>query len=171
MGFIYIKRRREPIEVANDRAYRVKCRWLGIDDTPKAEPTEVLDLGEWAGEYSQIVSVEMSKEAPKPAKTYEEEEREKHAELMRTPVEERAKMLGAFKLGWFVRSHMTQKEPPATVMDVAERVALAYLKKNPRVAFATNDVFEPIFKQHFGKKAAPTLAEKMTIHTPEAKAN
>lgn len=68
MALISIKGRKDPIEVPNDIARKVKRRWLGVFETGegKAEKTDVLDLGDWAGEYGQIKSVELDKFQSKP---------------------------------------------------------------------------------------------------------
>lgn len=63
MAIIYIKGKQDPIHVPNDKAAKIKQRWLGDPefDIPKAEYTDIIDLGEWAGEYGQIKGIEIEK--------------------------------------------------------------------------------------------------------------
>lgn len=66
MAKITIKGRKEPIEVENEIAKRVKSRWCGDPTTGagKAQKDDILDLGEWAGEYGSIRSIELDKYKP-----------------------------------------------------------------------------------------------------------
>lgn len=61
MSIIIVKGRREPIEIEKDRAKLIKARWLGIDGQPKADPEDILDLGDmWTGQYKRIDSIELN---------------------------------------------------------------------------------------------------------------
>lgn len=58
MATINIKGRADPIIVSSERARIVKKNWCGDNPVPR---DQILDLGEWAGEYGQIKSVELEK--------------------------------------------------------------------------------------------------------------
>lgn len=176
MALIYIKRKREPIEVSNDRARKIKQLRFGDPDgsgNNKAEPTEMIDLGdEWAGELGQIVSVEMTKERPVAVKQNNEEvERlEQEARLRALPIEKRVHAIGFgfFKLSWWMRSGQREKEPPEAVMSLAEKAALDYLKEHKDATQIASNVYEPILTKYWGKREPTTLADKMrVIHKPE----
>lgn len=63
MAKVFIKNRKEPLEVDNTTAKRVKSRWCGDPTTGagKAQKDDILDLGEWAGEYGAIRSIELDR--------------------------------------------------------------------------------------------------------------
>ena len=61
MALIYIKKRRDPIEIANERARGLKEQWMD-KNTPK---DDIIDLGVWAGCIAEIQSIEMT-----PQRTY-----------------------------------------------------------------------------------------------------
>ena len=58
MALIYIKKRREPIEIANERARGLKEQWMD-KNTPK---DDIIDLGVWAGCIAEIQSIELTSE-------------------------------------------------------------------------------------------------------------
>lgn len=62
MAKVRIKRKLELLTIDDDRARSLKNRWLGINGASKAEVTELLDLGSWAGNYGQIDGVEIETE-------------------------------------------------------------------------------------------------------------
>lgn len=68
MAKIIIKGRKEPIELDNETAKKVKHRWCGDVSTGagKADPTDIVDLGDWAGEYGSIRSIELDRYVPPP---------------------------------------------------------------------------------------------------------
>lgn len=69
MARIRIKGRTEEIIVDNDKARRIKARWAGDpqNNITKADRGDILDLGEWSGEYGSIRSIELDRWAPPPA--------------------------------------------------------------------------------------------------------
>lgn len=156
MALLYIKKRREPIDIKPERAYKIKQRWLGIDGVEKADPTDTLDVGEWAGEYSQIASIEIPKERfEKAQKNYvdpEEEQRKEELRLIAMPIEERAKILYMFEMRWFMRSGMSEKNAPPDVIEKAQKLALAYYKENPMQPYLPEHVLEPLLVARWGEK-------------------
>lgn len=68
MAKIFIKSRKEPLEIPNEKAKQIKLRWCGDSNTGagKAERDDILDLGEWAGEYGSIRSIELDRFTPPP---------------------------------------------------------------------------------------------------------
>ena len=61
MALIFIKKRREPIEIEYTRAKKIKdLRFGDINGNGKGAPLETVNLGdEWAGELGQISAVEL----------------------------------------------------------------------------------------------------------------
>lgn len=171
MALIYIKRRKEPIEIDNDRARRIKAMRFGdLNGNGKLDEHELIDLGdEWAGELGQIAAVEIKKEAPpRPVYDPEAERRAEEAKLRAIPIDKRVDAIGFgfFKLTWWMRSGRSpeHKEPPAHVMDYARRYALDYLKKNPNEVGIPINVYEPLLEKHWGKKKS-LADEKRIIHS------
>ena len=68
MGRIKIKGRRENIELDDTRCQKLKNKWLGLNGERKADIKDLVDIGDWAGEYSQIDSIEIVKEKIDPRK-------------------------------------------------------------------------------------------------------
>ncbi len=64
MAIITIKGRNEGIVISNETAIEIKKRWIGSPGIAKADKTDILDLGEWCGEYGKISSIEVEKERP-----------------------------------------------------------------------------------------------------------
>lgn len=54
MALIYLKSRKDPIEVSNEVAGKVKINWLS-----KLDPQKIIDLGRITFTYDQIKSIEM----------------------------------------------------------------------------------------------------------------
>ena len=163
MALIYIKKRREPIEVDNERARKIKLlRFGNVDGVGKVDPSELIDLGDdWAGEIGQISAVEIKKEQPREVKADPmQEQREWVTAQLAMSIEERAKQMFKFKIDWFTRSHFKQKEPPATVMEYAERIALNWFKAHPNAPEFPNDILEPLLVKHWGVKKQGTGLDK-----------
>ena len=59
---IYINKRIQPIFLERDRAIKLKNRKFGLNRTPRADPQEAVDLGTWAGQYSEIKSIDLEEE-------------------------------------------------------------------------------------------------------------
>lgn len=170
MALIYIKRRKEAIEVSNERAQALKDVWIGANGKDKMDEHELVDLGEWSGEIGQIVSIEMTKiEAPKP-RVQDEIEEENRAWLAMSP-EAKGSNLGRFNLGWFTRSGMREKNAPEEVQAKARGILIGFYSTNPNAIAYPSDILEPLFEEHFGAKTgktiAQTLAETKTVQEGE----
>lgn len=143
MAIIVVKGRKEPIELENERALKIKARWLGLDETLKADPNDVVDLGVWAGEYGRIVEIEMTKSvngtAPEDPMAKQEEEARRQQELWvkMTPVE-KSKATGKFKLKYLM---MTTKKPEQAIIEKAEALLLAFYKKADPAVHAPDSIW------------------------------
>lgn len=62
MAQVHIKKRARPIELDYSRAKILKQRKYGYDGVAKAEASDQVDLGEWAGQYGEILSIDMAVE-------------------------------------------------------------------------------------------------------------
>lgn len=166
MARIVIKGRRDPIEIENDRAQKIKDRWLGLNGAVKAEPNDVLDLGIWSGEYGRIGEIEMtfySAGSPVEDKTakYQEEERKRLEEWAKLTPEEKGKRLAPFKLAYGVRTGKYNEPVPEDILKKAEKVQVEFYKKNPKAFGVPNEVFGSLLPP----RTAPTIAQKMTVNT------
>lgn len=164
---VTIRRRKEPVEVDEERGRKIKLLRFGdVDGNGKAEPDTDIDLGdEWSGKLDQIVSIEFVKVSENNGAAYNpEEDWKKHeAELLKLSPAERAESMGSFKMSWFMRSKMQQKQPPAKVLAEAKKIATKFFEKNPRVATLPSNVLEPLLQKHFGKDKGHNLAESKRI--------
>jgi len=141
MALVFIKSRQQPIEINTEKARGIKARWLGdsFNKIEKADIHDVLDLGEWAGEYGQIRSIDLYSKHPDEEresrqKKMEEEQREqrmKEDEFRKLPPEEKAKKMEFFKVTWSVRNGFKSEPIPQKVLDKVYQIQLKYYKNNP----------------------------------------
>lgn len=168
MALIYIRARREPIEIENERARKIKALRFGdINGENKADPSEMIDLGDaWAGELGRIVAVEMTK-VEKSAPKYDpnKEMNEYIASQRKLPIKERAAQLARFKMSWWSRSGMKEKEPPQAVLAEALKLSLDYYKEHPDAYEVPMSILEPVLVKYWGSKIPETLAEKKKLST------
>ena len=171
MAKINIKRKREPLIISNERAKNVRELWV---KNPKS--TDLIDLDGWSGEINQIVSIELepANYGTKTVDNFNDEYyRAKKAKLAQPP-ERRAKNLEEFKLMWFTRSNLTEKEAPKEALEKAEKISFEFFTKNPKEFRVPYSVFEPILFAKFGlrgnSRSVEKIAEKMEVET-EVKAS
>lgn len=174
MAQIFIKKRKEPIFISDERAGKLKKIWL---ENPKSD--DLVDLEIWTGEIRMISSIEIEKERKENRVDYEKEHREAVERILKQPPEVRAKHLGEFELNWFMRSGMNEKHPPQEVMQKAEAIALKYFTENPNQIRVPRELYEPLMFARFGVKnqsansgqISNKLAEKMTVSEPVKKSD
>lgn len=151
MAQIWIKGRKEPIEVSREIAKQVKHRWCGDPSTGagKADKTDVFQIDDFAGEYGMIKMIEIDKikvefdhEAHR--KAQEAEEEKQRQEWLQMPPEKKAKHLGQFKLAWSVRHNFSKEDPPQDVLDQAEKLQLEYYRNNPQAEAIPPRVYESL---------------------------
>lgn len=166
-GFIYIKRKKDPIEVTEDRARKIKLLRFGNDGENKADPEELIDLGdEWAGKLGEITAVEIKKDVPKTKPIDPDaERREWMRQELAKPIEERAKELALFKIAWWMRSGMKEKEVPKTVLEVAEQEALKWFTEHPNAPQLDTSVLEPILVKYWGTAKPKLGTQKRVVHS------
>ena len=138
MAQIYLKGRKEPIEVTNEVARNVKRRWCGDPSTGagKAEKDDILQLDDWAGEYGMIKMIELDKvktevDHESHRKAQEAEDERQRQEWLKLPPEKKALLLGHFKLRWSVHHGFSKADPPQDVLDKAYQIQLEYFRANP----------------------------------------
>ena len=168
MAQIYIKRKKEPLVISNTRAIALKKMWI---ENPKS--SDLIDLGDWSGELAQIVSIEMDSDTYKvpTVKDFAEENVKNRQAILATPPEKRAKFLERFKLIWFTRSGLTEKETPQDVLDKVEKIQLEYYTKEPKAYFVPSVLYEPILFARWGVKrgqnSVQMIAKKMEVDMPK----
>lgn len=154
MALIYVKRRKDPIKISNARAQAVKDAKFGNGNTPKAENDEFLDLGIWAGQFGEIVQIELDEVVTVKQDTTEidrQKEIEKdEAEMRAMSKEDLAKrhlrMIAMWK--WFGWSKMQEKEAPQEAQEFMLKKLIAFFKKYPNEIYPPTDLVEA-FKDHF----------------------
>ena len=162
---VFIKGRKEPIEIENDRARKLKVLRFGdANGNGKADPLQGIDLGdEWAGEIGKIATIELDRPA-QTKKQFDQEQSclEDAMKILAIPIAERAKLVGQFKLEWYMRSNLTEKEPPAEAIAKAQEISLAYYTANPKAIRVERKLFEPLLFARFGLKKGGSLVEKLS---------
>lgn len=155
MALIYVKRRKDPIKISNQRAQAVKDAKFGNGDTPKAENDEFLDLGIWAGQFGEIVQIELDEVVSVKAvdtteldrqKQIEQDEAEMRAMSKEDLANRHLRMFALWK--WFGWSHMQEKEAPQEAQDFMYKKLLSFFKKNPSAIYPPNELSDA-FKSHF----------------------
>lgn len=120
MALIKIRGRLEPVVVDDERAKRIKERKFGKDGVGAALPNELIDLGDWAGEYGRIVEVELSKkssDASDPMELEKKRNKEERDKWLAQPVKYKANTVGWFKILYATRMGDFKAEPPADVLE------------------------------------------------------
>lgn len=163
---ITIRRRKDPVEVDEERGRKIKVLRFGdVNGNNKAEPDMDIDLGDdWSGKLDQIVSIEFVRaDVERTMSDPNIEAKQEEQRLLSLSPEERANNLGMFSISWFMRSGMKQKEVPAKALAEAKKLAVAYFKKYPSVAVLPITVLEPILEKQFGNTKPQTLAQSKRI--------
>ena len=159
MAYIYIKRRKEAIVISNERALKLKKLWL---ENPKS--ADLVDLEQWSGALNEIVSIEMEKNNQDNKIEDFNTEYHKHRKMkLAQPPERRAKNLEEFKLIWFTRSGLTEKEAPQEALEKAEKISFDYFTKNNLEFRVPAIEFEPILFARFGVKSGTRAIEKVAV--------
>lgn len=155
MALIYVKRRKDPIKISNARAQAVKDAKFGNGNTPKADNEEFLDLGIWAGQFGEIVQIELDEVSvstpPKSNEPSQEEMMKKEDDrLLSLSIEDRAEHHLKFisQWHWFGWSKMQEKEAPDDAKDFMRKKLIAFFKKYPNEPRVPNQLKES-FKDHF----------------------
>jgi len=142
--------------MTNDRAVKVKERWLGTDDVPKAPDDAKVDLGDWAGAFGEIVGVDLDPvrtEMDDPVARYAREDAENRIAMLKlSPRERSEKEMGRFSFRWFTRSHLKEKYPPVKVVEEAIVLGELYFKANPDEPFMPPEVHEPLLELHWDER-------------------
>jgi len=162
MAKIKIRGRFDPIEIDNARAQKVKDRKFGNNGVEKAEATDVVDLGDWAGEYGRIVEIEMTKTETRSSgdqDAREKEEEERRAQWLALSPEEKGKATGRFKLSYSVRTGVFKQDPPDDVMAQVIERQTRFFTENPTADMCPVTVLEDLLPKQKGE----TLTEKMSM--------
>ncbi len=70
MALITLKSRKDPFEVPNERAKKIKARWGGLD-VPKAAPDDIVDLDWITFQYGQIKTIELTRDKKTATEDYD----------------------------------------------------------------------------------------------------
>ena len=164
MAKIKIRGRLEPIEIENEKAQKVKDRKFGFNGVEKAEPTDLVDLGEWAGEYSRIVEIEMTKTSSTrdyAAEKQEREEQERKEQWLKMSPETKAEQIGWFKLAYSMRLGQFKTDPPENVIKEVTARLVKFYTENPTAETYPHSLTEDLLPK---KGNTQTLAEKMKMN-------
>lgn len=162
MATIKIRGRLEPITVTDDVAKKVKDRKFGNGNVPKAEPNELLDLGDWSGEYGRIVEIELSKkpDTDDSAAKRKEEEKAQDEAWYALSLEEKASKLGFFKFMMSGRTGDFRWEPTPDMEKKIVARQLEWFKANPRTFNPPTTFYGDLLPP---KKNRPTLGQMKRI--------
>lgn len=171
MAKIRIIGRSEEITVDNEKARKIKSRWLGDESKgiPKAEKGDLLDLGDWSGTYGSIRSIELDR-WHQPNAPLNEGEVKQLAEDLKAYEQKRIKgrLYSPFELYCEARG-LTRIDPLAGVL-VLEPAGYTHVinlmveldKKKGRVEFAKKKDLESLAATAPEEAHDPTPAPKRT---------
>lgn len=165
MAFIKIRGRLEAIQVDDARARKIKERKFGVEGiVAKAEPNELIDLGDWSGEYGRIVEIEMSRKPEENTKREMEERAEmtKNEHWFATPAKVKARSLEWFKLCYSARTKEWRWEPDAETSVKATSIQEKWFTENPRSFTTPPKEYGDLLPPRGGK----TLAQSKQVERP-----
>jgi len=168
MATIKIRGRLEPIIVDDAIAKKVKARKFG-DGVAQAQPNELVDLGEWSGEYGRIVEIEFQRKENDEARRAEaqrklEEEKRKEEEWLKKPAEEKAKSETMFETAYAMRMFGKFRcELPPDVSKRAYEVRLQWFKDHPADWSVPSSAYPEDLLPPKGKSGRAILADKMRV--------
>lgn len=132
MALIKIRGRLEPIAMDDARAKKIKERKFGVEGrVEKALPTELVDLGDWSGEYGRIVEIELSKKTDDndPRELEKKRAHEERVKFLAQSPKAKANIVGWFKVMYASRMGDWKAEPSAEtlakVVELQERLYTA----------------------------------------------
>jgi len=166
MATVKIRGRIDTIELDNVRGQNLKNRKFGLNNTAKADPLELVDLGEWAGEYGRIVEIIIPKRH-EPA-TVEDLAKQKEAEaeakfLKLDPAEKARQRTGLFKLQYAMRIGVLKAQPPEALLKKVVEALTVYFTENPNELHASVKAFEDLLPPKTDKSVSRMgLAKKMS---------
>lgn len=160
----------EPVTVDDDVAKKIKARKFG-DGVAQALPNELVDLGDWCGEYGRIVEIEI----PKKVVDNTEEKRKREAEEQRKadeawrklPPEKKAERDVFFEVAYCTRRLGQIKcDIPEEDIKRGYDTRIAYFTANPTADRMPLSEYPEDLVPPKGKSARGILSEKMRV-TPE----
>lgn len=152
MARIKIRGRFEAIEIDNARAQKVKDRKFGNNGVEKAEPQELVDLGNWAGEYGRIVEIELDStrrevSAESREEIHKREEKEAQETWERKTPEEKGESTGWFSFAYSSEAGDYSARPSEKILKKARILQTAYFKKNPAVRIMPREEYGDLLVQ------------------------
>jgi len=170
MATIKIRGRSDPLTIDDATARKIKDRKFGDHGQPKAEPHELVDLGEWSGEYGRITEIEMTKKDLAPNALQEEKKRKERGYwdkwFAQTP-EQKGHTPGFVNAAWSVANvgnYITN--PPKEIDDKAYAIRVEYFRKNPTATIVPHSEYGDLLPKKQGRFRT-ALADKMrVVHRP-----
>ena len=162
MATIIIKGNRLPIEIDNARAREIKYRWLGINGSPKADPEDMVDIGEWAGKYNRILEIRMNKEEPQRKDVAQEridEQKEETEVWLKLTPEQKGCRMARFHFLYACRTGKYNELPHKKISYLAQKIQNDYYRKYPTARFVPSEVYGELLPPRVGEK----LTDKMRI--------
>lgn len=159
MALIKIRGRADPIVIDNERAKKLKARKFG-DGVAKADPHDLVDLGDWAGEYGRITEIELDRKDTYAEAKRREEEKEK-AETERwlaLPAKEKGANTMRFKLSWSIRIKDFKAEVPEKVLKQVQEIQTKYYEEHPKAENCPSSLYEHLLPEKL--KGASLAAQK-----------
>lgn len=162
MAIIKIKGRTDPIRIPNDRARTLKARWLGdpARQVEKAPRGDLVDLGDWCGEYGQIASIELDKAPPVPKEENDAKDEDRlrlaNEKFRKSPPEHKAKNLDKFRIAYMTRHGYEQPTPE--VYQRAYAIQVEYFKAHLDALVVPSEAYGDLLPPR-----RSSLSEKMKI--------
>ncbi len=157
---IKIRGRLEPLIIDNERALKLKKKKFGSDLIQKAEPTDLIDLGEWSGEYSRIIEIEMTSGKDTTETSFDKQVRKEEIATekwkKKTP-EEKGRSIGRFTLAYQVRLCEFGTQPPEDVLKKVREIQTTFFESDAEATACPSELYEALLPNSKVK----TLAEKM----------
>jgi len=168
MARIYIKGRREPLEIENTRAQMVKNRKLGLNNKTMADPMDMVDLGDWCGEYGRIGEIELTQTQGSRIDTYQDiadkKERQRVKKWKAMSPQGKAEQLGAIRLSYSVRIGDYKAEIPEELVKEIVAIRKKFYEEQPDVEKVPAELYEHLLPPRRGNGSmTKDLAEKMSM--------
>ena len=166
MAKIFIKGRREPIDIENARAVIIKNRKYGLNGEQARRPEDAVDLGDWCGEYGRIMEIELTVEnqlSDTEQKAREKEEQKRQDEWLRMPPENKGRFIGKFRLAYQAALGDFKAGVPAEAEQLVVQLQTDFYEKNPHALGVPSEVYAHLLPDKRTKAQATTEKRQCVV--------
>lgn len=166
MATIKIRGRTDSIYLDDERAKKIKDRKFGTPLIAKADANELIDLGDWSGEYGRIIEIEISKKEQEDWRAVERRaQKEQDERLLARPLSVRSRELGWFKLAYSTRTGDFKWQPGAELAEKVIELQTRYFTEHPGAFTVPTDVYGDLLPRKSG--VLPIAVSKRVDYAPE----